>query len=232
MLAELQEAAQQGAKAKVHRLCVKLARNGRGVKGRRYTHVAASSPSVEEARKWLVSPAVEGGMSAKILPDFDSEVRKVLACFDRHALADLNKEADARKDLRDTLRTQKEGAREKVVPRVERASGVVYHGVGPTEFGSEGLDSTWTWLSQERMCLADRSQGHNVKIFGAGEACGRRKRSHAISCTSVLRSDTRQGEWEEWSEGIETDTHVLHVVESFFQRSSASQSSGPTFSLE
>ena len=32
MLAELQEAAQQGAKANVHRLCVQLARNGRGVK--------------------------------------------------------------------------------------------------------------------------------------------------------------------------------------------------------
>ena len=79
MLAELQEAAQQGAKAKVHRLCVQLARNGREVKGRRYTHVAASSPSLEEARNWLESPAVEGGMSAKNIPDFDSEARKVLA---------------------------------------------------------------------------------------------------------------------------------------------------------
>ena len=39
MLRELQEAVQLGAKAKVHRLCVQLARNGRGVKGRRYTHV-------------------------------------------------------------------------------------------------------------------------------------------------------------------------------------------------
>ena len=82
MLAELQEAVQQGAKAKVHRLCVQLARNGRGVKGRRHTHVAASSPSLEEARMWLDSPAEEGVMSAKILPDCGSEVRKVLTCFE------------------------------------------------------------------------------------------------------------------------------------------------------
>ena len=41
-----------------------------------------SSHSLEEARSWLESPAVEGGMSANILPDFHSEVRKVLACFD------------------------------------------------------------------------------------------------------------------------------------------------------
>ena len=47
------------------------------MKGKRCTHVAASSPSLEEARSWLESPAVESGMSAKILPDFDSEVRKV-----------------------------------------------------------------------------------------------------------------------------------------------------------
>ena len=40
MLWELQEVAQLGAKAKVHRLCVQLTRNERGVKGRRYTHVA------------------------------------------------------------------------------------------------------------------------------------------------------------------------------------------------
>ena len=70
----------QGAKAKVHRLGVQLARNGRGVHGRRYTHVAASSPSLDEARRWLESPAEEGGMSVKILPD-DLEVRKVLACL-------------------------------------------------------------------------------------------------------------------------------------------------------
>ena len=51
MLRELQEAAQLGAKAEVHRLCVQLARNGRGVKGRRYTHVAAASPSLGESKK-------------------------------------------------------------------------------------------------------------------------------------------------------------------------------------
>ena len=34
----------------VHRLCVQLARNGRGVQGRRYTQVAAASPSLEEAK--------------------------------------------------------------------------------------------------------------------------------------------------------------------------------------
>ena len=126
MLAELQEAAQQGAKAKVHRLCVQLARNGRGVKGRRYTHVAAPSPSLEEARSWLE----EGGMSAKNHPDFDSEVRKVLACFDLASLADLNKDVTARKDLRETLRTLKKD--KKVMARVECASGVVHHGFGST----------------------------------------------------------------------------------------------------
>ena len=66
MLAELQEVAQQVAKAKVHRLCVQLARNGRGVKGRRYTHVAGSSPSLEEARSWLESPAWRVGCPRKI----------------------------------------------------------------------------------------------------------------------------------------------------------------------
>ena len=55
MLAELQEAAQQGAKAKVNRLCVQLARNG----GRRFSHVAAASPSLEESKK--VVRAVSGG---------------------------------------------------------------------------------------------------------------------------------------------------------------------------
>ena len=53
----------------------------------------------------------------------------------------------------------------------------------------------------------------------------------AISCTSVERSDTGQGRWKEWGESIETDTHVLHVVENLFQRSFASKPSGPTFSL-
>ena len=70
---------------------------------------------------------MEGGMSAKILPDFDSEVRKVLACFDP-SLADLNKEATARKDLQDTKRTLKKKGKKNVMPRVECASGVVYHG--------------------------------------------------------------------------------------------------------
>ena len=89
MLRELQEAAQLGAKAKVHRLCVQLARNGRGVKGRRYTHVAAASPSLGESKMWLESPAEEGGMSAKILEDYDSEVRKVLSCFEPLAPAEV-----------------------------------------------------------------------------------------------------------------------------------------------
>ena len=131
-LAELQEAAQQGEKAKVHRLCVQLARNGREVKGKRYTHVAASSPSLEEARSWLESPAVEGEMSAKMLTDFNSEVRKVLACFDLSSPADLNKEATARKDLRDTLRTLKNG--KKNVSGMECTIRAADHGVGSTVF--------------------------------------------------------------------------------------------------
>ena len=46
--------------------------------------------------------------------------------------ADLNREATARKYLRDTLRTLKKGPREKVMPRVECTSGVVHHGFGST----------------------------------------------------------------------------------------------------
>ena len=116
MLRELQEAAQLGAKAKVHRLCVQLARNGRGVKGRRYTHVAAASPSLGESKKWLESPAEEGGMSAKILVDYDAEVKKVLSCFEPSAPADLNRESAARNDLRDTLRILKRGPKRKSCP--------------------------------------------------------------------------------------------------------------------
>ena len=44
----------------------------------------------------------------------------------------------------------------------------------------------------------------------------RRKWSHAIFGTPVQRSDTGQGKPEEWGEGVETDTHVLHLLESFF----------------
>ena len=144
MLAELQEAAQQGAKAKVHRLCAQLARNGRGVKGRRYTHVAASSPSLDEARRWLeFACGGGGGMSAKILPVYDAEVREVLACFEAPSPANLHKEATARKDMRDTLPTLKKGPKKKVVPRVERAIGVVHYGPGSTVLRSVGLDSTW-----------------------------------------------------------------------------------------
>ena len=137
----LQNFRRQGAKAKVHRVCVQLA-----MKGRRYTHVAASSPSLEEARSWLESPAVEGGMSANILPDSESEVRKVLACFDPSSPADLNKEATARKDFLDTLSTLKKRTKKKVTPRVECTSRVVHHGFGSTVLCCGGLDSTWTWL--------------------------------------------------------------------------------------
>ena len=143
MLAELQEAAQHGAKAKVHRLFVQLARHGRGVKGRRHTHVAAASPSLEEARNWLESPAVVGGMSAKNLPDFDSEVRKVLACFDPLA---CRSGGDCSERLAGHTAHTKEGTKEKVMPRVECASGVVFHGVGSIVSCSGGLGSTWFWL--------------------------------------------------------------------------------------
>ena len=88
------------------------------MKGRRYTHVAAASPSVGESKKWLESPAEEGGMSVKILEDSDSEVRKVLSCFEPSAPADLNRETAARNDLRDTLRIFKR-SKKKVVSRVE-----------------------------------------------------------------------------------------------------------------
>ena len=45
---------------------------------------------------------------------------------------------------------------------------------------------------------------------------GLRKWSHAILGASVKRSDIGQGKSEEWGEGVEIDTHVLHMVESFF----------------
>ena len=74
------------------------------MKGRRYTHVAPASPSLGESKKWLESPAEEGGLSAKILVDYDAEVKQVLSCFEPSAPADLNRESAARNDLRDTLR--------------------------------------------------------------------------------------------------------------------------------
>ena len=46
-------------------------------------------------------------MSAKILVDYDAEVKKVLSCFEPSAPADLNRESAARNDLRDTLRILK-----------------------------------------------------------------------------------------------------------------------------
>ena len=61
----------------------------------------------------MASHAVEGGTSAKNLLDFDSEVRKVLACSDPFALAVFDKEAAARKDLWDTLRTLKKRQKRK-----------------------------------------------------------------------------------------------------------------------
>ena len=146
MLAELQEAAQQGAEAEVQRLCVLLARNGRGVKGRRYTHVAAASPSLEEARNWLESPAVEGGMSAKILPVFDSEVRKVLTCFDHSSLADLNKEATLGKICGTHIAPKKKGQQRKSCPEWSVPAELFSHGFGSTVLCCEGLDSTRAWL--------------------------------------------------------------------------------------
>ena len=92
------------------------------MEGRRYTHVAAASPSLDESKKWLESPADEGGMSAKILEDYDAGVRKVLSCFEPSAPVDLNKETAARNDLRDTLRNLKKRSKKKVVTRVECTS--------------------------------------------------------------------------------------------------------------
>ena len=48
-------------------------------------------------------------MSAKILDDYDSEVRKVLTCFEPSVSVDLNSETTARTDLRDTSRILKRG---------------------------------------------------------------------------------------------------------------------------
>ena len=59
---------------------------------------------------------MEGGMSSKILLDFDSDVRKVLAYFDPSSPAYLNKEATVREDLRDPLRTLKKGQTKKSCP--------------------------------------------------------------------------------------------------------------------
>ena len=87
MLRELQEAAQLGAKAKVHRLCVQLARNGRGVKGRRYTHVAAASPSLDESKKWLESPADEVGCRRRFLRTMTRRCEKFCHVLNRAHLS-------------------------------------------------------------------------------------------------------------------------------------------------
>ena len=145
MLAELQEAAQQGAKAKVNRLCVQLARNG----GRRFSHVAAASPSLEESKRWLESSAGEGGMSATILNDYDEEVRKVLSCFEAPSPGDLNKEATARKDLRDTLRIFIRGQKRNSCPGWSAPSELLIMALDPLYFAVR--DSTYMdWISTTR----------------------------------------------------------------------------------
>ena len=107
MLRELQEVAQLGAKAKVHRLCVQLARNGRGVKGRRYTHDSGCIAVHGRVNKsgWSLRPS---------------------------APADLNRETAARNDLRDTLRLLKRGPKSKSCPEWSAPAGTFDHGAGPT----------------------------------------------------------------------------------------------------
>ena len=61
-------------------------------------------------------------MSAKILVDYDAEVKKVLSCFEPSAPADLNRGSAARNDLWDTLRIFKKRSKKKVVSRVECTS--------------------------------------------------------------------------------------------------------------
>ena len=207
MLRELQEAAQLGAKAKIHRLCVQLARNGRGVKGRLYTHVAAASPSLGESKKWLESPAEEGGMSAKILEDYDSEVRKVLSCFEPSAPADLNRETAARNGLRDTQRIPKRGPRRKSCPEWSAPAELLIMALDPRYYAvlTQARNTLLKVLVQVR--CADGGNGATPHL------------AHLSRGVTLDKGNKKSGV----KEGTTTDSHVLHMVESFFRCSFASQ---------
>ena len=205
MLVELQEAAQ--------------ARNGRG----QAPHSRDSFVSFAgRSRKWLESPAEEGGMSAKILPDCDSEVRK----------GPSRLEATARKDLRDTLRTflkKKKGPKKKVVPGWSAPSELFIMALDPLYFAVRDSTPHGLGFRQNGVHKTDSGEGRAAEDSVAGEVRGWRQWSSAILGTFVKRSDTGQGKSEDWCKGAAIDPHVLHMVESLFQCCSAPQPSRDAF---
>ena len=81
------------------------ARKERARSERQALHSRGSLIPVAGRGEKMVGFTCSGGMSAKNLPDFHSDVRKGSGMVRSPWPADLNKEATARKDLRDTLRT-------------------------------------------------------------------------------------------------------------------------------
>ena len=156
MLAEIQVAALQGAKAKVRRLCVQLARNGRGVKGRYYTWQLHLFRWKKREGGW--SHPRRRGMSAQILPDSDPE-----ECFEAPSLADLNKEATARKDLQDTSRLSKKSAqKERSCPGWSAPSELFIMALDPLYFAVR--DSTPHGLGFDKAECTKLTQAKDVQL--------------------------------------------------------------------
>ena len=63
--------------ALTHRLTRQLAGNGIGVKRRRYLHTPAFRPGKEELRQVAVKQAGEGGLSARLVDDYEQELREL-----------------------------------------------------------------------------------------------------------------------------------------------------------
>ena len=145
--------------------------------------------------------------------NYDEEVWKVLSCFEAPSPADLNKEATARKHLRDTLRILKPWKKRKSCPGWSAPSELLIMALDPLYHAVR--DST-PHGRQHGQWEVDSFEGHVVEDSGAGEVCRRRQWSSTIFGTSVERGDTGQGESEEWGESAEINSHVLHVVEGLF----------------
>ena len=129
-------------------------------------------------------------MSATILNDYDEEVRKVLSCFEAPSPADLNKEATARKDLRDTLHIFIRGQKRNSCPGWSAPSELLNMALDPLYFAVR--DST-PHGRQHGQWEVDSFERHVVEDSGAGEVCRRRQWSSTIFGTSVDRGDTGQG---------------------------------------
>ena len=155
-------------------------------------------------------------MSATILNDYDEEVRKVLSCFEAPSPADLNKEATARKDLRDTLHIFIRGQKRNSCPGWSAPSELLNMALDPLYFAVRDSTPHGLGFDNTDSGKLTRVERHVVEDSGAGEVCRRRQWSSTIFGTSVERGDTGQGESEEWGERVEINSHVLHVVEGLF----------------